>query len=495
LSNQQSFRTLPWVVFAAALIAYLLTLLVSGRLCVPDDIFYKCAGLHWAVDGHFAAPELTGRLHVDPPLDKIFACYPPAYPFLFAIYTKIVGFGWRQLMFFDALIHAGLCVMLALATRRLLQLASAPSDWLAPVIGLVAIPLGNVGRPDELAMIFGLGALIARLDPNRPSLARTMVAGVLLGLCANVSLVPASIYFTIAVTWLILDLPMRRAIGHLLVMGAIAAVILALAIVPLLIAEPHALRQFRAHAALATGGAKHGLVEIWRWALGYDPYTITLTAAVVCAAIVLLFSARKRESIRLWLRFCAGALIGVLGIVLISDAKWFYLWFAGAWLLVATTVLAMRSPRAPLNRLALLFIAVGVIVGSARFVRERLVIASLPPSQRISAAGARVESLIPPGSRVLTSDYWAILAPSCHVYDERFVSPNVLDRIDYVVVAADFGGQADNPAPVRDELAPYVAAHFQPIDVNAADHVETIFGHPITRGIYGFGACVMKRVR
>src|SRR5690348_16567635 len=105
LASAWTSSVVPWALLSLALLGYLAFILHYGRLFGQDDIFYKAAGFHWATDGHFAAPELTGRLPgANPPLEKVFACYPPGYPFLFVLTVRAFGFGWRQVMCFDAVI-------------------------------------------------------------------------------------------------------------------------------------------------------------------------------------------------------------------------------------------------------------------------------------------------------------------------------------------------------------------------------------------------------
>ena len=172
----------PLVLLAAVLACYLLAHFVFGRFPDYDEIFYKAAGFHWATDGRFAAPELIGRLPFDPPIEQIFAAYPPVYPFLFGVYAKVFGFGWQSVSTFDALVHVGLCVVAAMVVIRLLPTASA---WVAALAGMFVIPLGSLGRPDELAMLFAMIACWLMLGAlNWRSLTAIAIAW---GLCAATS--------------------------------------------------------------------------------------------------------------------------------------------------------------------------------------------------------------------------------------------------------------------------------------------------------------------
>jgi hypothetical protein len=58
--------------------------LIPGRFAVTDEVFYKAAGRNWAMTGHFAAPEIVGRLTQGPPLTEIDFAQPPLYSFFLA---------------------------------------------------------------------------------------------------------------------------------------------------------------------------------------------------------------------------------------------------------------------------------------------------------------------------------------------------------------------------------------------------------------------------
>lgn len=107
------------VIFVVVLATYLVLVAVHGRLFNIDEVFYKAAGGNWAVLGRFAAPELTGRLLFNPPIEKVFACYPPRYPISFGLFVRTFGFGYTQLCLFDALIRVARCVVTACTARRI----------------------------------------------------------------------------------------------------------------------------------------------------------------------------------------------------------------------------------------------------------------------------------------------------------------------------------------------------------------------------------------
>ena len=175
-------RTTPgagWYLILALLsLLYAAVEIVPGRFPVTDEVFFKSAGRNWAATGNFAAPELDGRLDEGPPLSTIYFAQPPVYTFAFALYTKLVGFGPRRCISFDVLIHLAL-VWTALLVG--LQLFNLPLK-VAMCSAALMLPLGDVGRPDEMGIVL---AFAAALVFNAGATAR---AGILLGVCGAMSL-------------------------------------------------------------------------------------------------------------------------------------------------------------------------------------------------------------------------------------------------------------------------------------------------------------------
>lgn len=160
--------------------------LTKGRFPSIDDVFFKAAGHSWALESRFAAPELRG-FPVSPPVEKIFAVYPPVYSLLFGYYTKLVGFGWRQVAVFDVLIHIVLTLLACAVILRLSGRGSRASQ-ISLIAALCLLPLGTLGRPDELSICACLFAfLVASAKRFALPLAST-VCGILIGVAFTTSL-------------------------------------------------------------------------------------------------------------------------------------------------------------------------------------------------------------------------------------------------------------------------------------------------------------------
>ena len=103
------------ILFVLGCIAYLAFLMEFGRPFATDESFYKGPGLNWAKGGAWAAPEQHGFGGYRPGLDEVFLAYPPGYSFGFGVIVKVLGFGWRQCVFYDGFIH--ICLTVRINTR------------------------------------------------------------------------------------------------------------------------------------------------------------------------------------------------------------------------------------------------------------------------------------------------------------------------------------------------------------------------------------------
>ena len=101
---------------------YVIAAVLIGHFPLLDVIPFKAAGLHWALSGHFAAPEMRGFQDLRPPLEDIYFAHLPGYVFVFGLFVKLFGFGPRQCLLYDALIHA----WLGMAQMQLSQTSNDP---------------------------------------------------------------------------------------------------------------------------------------------------------------------------------------------------------------------------------------------------------------------------------------------------------------------------------------------------------------------------------
>jgi hypothetical protein len=459
-----------------------------GRFPTIDEVFFKAPGREWATTGRFAAPELTGLPFlqgIEPPVDEVWFVHPPGYPFVFGLYTRLVGFGPTPCIVFDALIHGLLAFLTWLLTRRLGDGLPNPLCFL---VAVAVLPLGvtTLSRPDELAMCLGMAGLLLLLRP-KAGLTTMALSGLLFGLCAATFVGTALLLGIIGLTLLPAHSRYRATIVW---MGVATSTCLA-AIAPILVAHPGAYRQYLAHSAahVAQGNFLSALFTHWE----YEDFHRSITLLCVVVATVGAMTRTPLMSWRLWRKLWLGPALAIAVVALLLPNKLYYLWFVGPWMMAAAAITGRAA--APfahqlLLRVAAVFVLAFYAIAVASFLRQTLTMIMLPPSQRLHFNADFVRQSVPPGSRVVTDHYWWSLAQDRKVYD-RYFSQVRPEEIDYVVlIGDDASGQvvlSDVPA-----LPPGSLARFELIHDNVNTQPPRLFGRPIP-GASGFGAAVLRR--
>jgi len=501
LSNTDSIRSRTdlrrVLVLFVTVAAYVGLWAALGRFVSVDEVFFKSPGRHWARTGRFAAPELTGFLgdvitDDTPGVEEVWLAQPPGYSLAFGLFVRVFGFGPRQCVTFDALIHGVLVVLTYVLAR-----VTAPelSAGTACAVAIALLPVGVFGRPDELAMCFGMVALILWGHPA-PGYARSAGAALVLGLCGATSVGAALMIGILGLTQLLYS---RLTVARKLVSGligiAVGLAVLALTILPIELAHPSAYRQYLAHAA---GHLGHG--SFWNALFGHWQYERFHRSLLFGTALIALLALARRHSRQTWNAWCRrwlGPAVAMSLLAVFFPDKLYYVWFIGPWMVIAAVASAREMwPALPgITRRAVVAVALccyGVAI--APFCREVLTMATLPAAQRLRVAAERLDRLIPAGSSVMTSDYWWVLADRCRVYDPYF-SRLPLEQIEYIVLRGDGSG---NSTAVRD-LPEYARAEvescYRAIDDNINTHPLSILGVTIPNSAQGFGALVLKRVK
>ena len=257
-------RSLYWPLFRGRPLLPLLLLLSAFfviEFAYPnfpgvDEVFFKSAGLNLSKGGAFAAPELEGFLHADPPLEQVFFVYPPLYPWLFGQWTHATGFGWAACVGYDALISAGLALIIfgladAVAGELLGPVSVRRRAALAFLAALLTLLFGHGGRPDELGMALGFANAWwlfrpPASSPRQPGV--TFVSGVLAGLmlCTSPGVFLAFMPF-LAALWLRRVNDMREIAPSLVAAGLGGGLAAALCLTPFFLVHPHFYQQFFQH--------------------------------------------------------------------------------------------------------------------------------------------------------------------------------------------------------------------------------------------------------
>jgi hypothetical protein len=508
-------RSIYWPLFRGRPLLPLLLLLAAFfviEFAYPnfpdgDQITFKSAGLNLSQGGAFAAPQLEGFLHADPPLEQAFFIYPPIYPWLFGQWTRATGFGWAACVGYDALISAGLALIIfgladAVAGELLGPVSVRRRAALAFLAALLTLFFGHGWRPDELGMALGFANAWwlfrpPASSPRQPGV--TFVSGMLTGLmlCTSPGVFLAFMPF-LAALWLRRVNDMREIAPSLVAAGLGGGLATALCLTPLFLAHPHFYRQFFQHvqANILNVGVRGKLAALSD-ALQipqHGVFILIATVPVLCLGMVTLWRIG-----RIWemLALIVAPLVG-FGLTVLY-ASHFYWWFLQPWfLLVAMLVTAdfwwNRRSR-PLATVAVGWLAIWLTVASAWPAKNYLVRVTLTPEQRLTPNVQKLRELIPTGARVLTSTGWWALGNDRSVYDPTFSDIQDLARIEYFVT--DGNGTGQPGAWARPRNARYDAMVRESFEVISDTLPRTpfqFFGLRITKGAYGFGTVVLRRV-
>ncbi len=196
-----------------------------------------------------------------------------------------------------------------------------------------------------------------------------------------------------------------------------------------------------------------------------------------------------------WRRLWLGPLLGLVFLAVFLPDKIYYTWFLGPWMIVAAVV-TWRGAVSRLHPVAVRGVALGVLAFSAiavgPFAKNLLMMGTLPPSQTLDVNARLIRELIPPGSTVLTDDYWWVLADDCRVYDLYFARPDP-EAVDFIILTGNGSGDPEVVREVPASLAEYARCHFRPVRNNINTHNLSFFGKMLPHTAFGFGALVLER--
>ena len=471
-----------------------------------DEIFFKSAGLNLSKGGAFAAAELEGFLHADPPLEQVFFVYPPLYPWLFGQWTHATGFGWAACVGYDALISAGLALIIfglanAVAGELLGPVSVRRRAALAFLATLLTLLFGHRGRPDELGMALGFANAWwlfrpPASSPRQPSV--TFVSGVLAGLmlCTSPGVFMTFMPF-LAALWLRRVNDMREVAPSLIAAGLGGGLAAALCLTPFFLLHPHFYQQFlQSFQVQVSRGWSYSIFSSYAWhSSPQSHFILSATVPVLCLGMVTLWRTR-----RIWemLALIVAPLVG-FGLMCFTYAPHYYWWFLQPWfLLVAMVVTAdfwwNRRSR-PLATVSVVWLAIWLTVASAWPAKNFLVRVTLTPEQRLTPNVQKLRELIPTGARVLTSIGWWALGNDRSVYDPKFSDIRDLARIEYFVTDSNGPVQLGGWAwPGNARYDAMVRESFEVISDTLPRTPFQFFGVRITKGAYGFGTVVLRRV-
>jgi hypothetical protein len=126
-------------------------------------------------------------------------------------------------------------------------------------------------------------------------------------------------------------------------------------------------------------------------------------------------------------------------------------------------------------------------------VRHHLIFLGLPAEQRYAHNEAIVRKIIPPGSSVISSDFWWGLANDHRVYDIGFGYPPPKE-VDYCILTQNDTGIPGRTQTFRPYIAGYVQNHFVVVRDDLNRQPVIIAGVPLNDSSYGFGGLVLAQM-
>jgi hypothetical protein len=492
-TRAQLFR--PATAVAVSCLIYLAIAFLVGRFPVTDEVFFKSAGRQWAAGAGFGAPELRGALgDVQPPVTEVFFLHPPMYPFSFGVWTRIFGFGARQCILFDASVHVLLTALtFGLAWRTFSSLGRA-RGWLAACAAVAILPLGTAGRPDELATCFSLLAWFLLLAPNLRAL-HMVSAGVALGFSLGTSSGAAMSTGIVALT-ILLRAPrgLRGAVRRCVLFAAGTILGITIALGPLLAAHPNALNQYLTHARFLV--KRVSILNAWAEARPHATKYYTFLIGTFVAGLLATALIGTRRAWRTWADYGLGASIYLFGLGAFLALRNTYTWFIGPWILLAAVHMTFLLATMPDKRKRAILPAALLVAGYASFavyfVKETIVVATLPPAQRLDAAAARLRSEIPAGATVLTKDLWWFLGERNTTYEPMFSHPPE-SAIDYVALSANGSGVPGRAVPLdQNAWSASFTSRMMEVANDLPRQPTRVLGLRITNSAYGFGSVVYR---
>jgi hypothetical protein len=455
--------------------------------------------------GAFAAPELEGFLHVDPPIERIYFVYPPVYTWLFGQWTRVTGFGWAACVGYDALISAVLALIVyglaGVVADKLLGPPSVPRrTTFALVPALLTLLFRQVARPDELGMVLGFAnawwLLLPRSSSPRWPVV-SFISGILVGLmlCTSAGVFLAFIPF-LAALWL-LGGDNEREIAPSLAAAAMGiGLVAAISLTPFFLLDPHFYQQSFQHLQSEIFGRGFasmlsGALQLFRERV----FILLATVPVFCLGMITLWrTGRIRETLALFV----APLVG-FGLVFFVRQWAAYWWFLQPWFLLVAVIVAAdfwwsRHPRL-VATMVVGWLATWVAVASIWPAKDYLVRMTLAPEQGLTTNVKKLRALIPKGAGVLTANGWWALGNDRSVYHPWHSDIQDLARIEYFVTDSNGTGKPGVwVGPTNPRYDAMLRESFDVISDTLPRTPLRLFGLRITNSAYGFGTLVMRRV-
>ena len=489
----------------ASLVIFFALEFLYPRFPEIDEEFFKSAGRNLSAGHSFSAPELENfsyLSHLVPPVQRIFFAHPPVYSWLFGQAVRLLGFGWKVCVTYDALISAALSVCVFGLARRLSKMMMGPENG-PPRTALLLLPalftllLRQPGRPDELAMTLSCANLwVLSMGPF--GVGTALVSGFLVGLtlCTSTG-VWIGFLPLIGGFWVMhanrVRLPLLLALS---IAGAVGAA--AICLVPLYLIEPTFYHQFFQHARVVVeSSTRIRITEAVELAWRVAPLRLLVmiaTLPLLCLGLFRSWSVRPRiETLTIYVAPIAGFLL--LLYLRSSHTYWWFLqpWFLTIALLVAARPWEKERKWSSLAATAWLVLWLsGAMLWPAKGYVARM---SLPSNQRIAVSEERLRQVIPVNATVLTLNGWWTLAHDRTVLDPNTSDIDDLRRIDYFVADGNGTGTPGTwSEPANPRYKALLRSEFEVIRDDLPRERVQILGRAVSASAYGFGSIVLRRI-
>ena len=344
------------------------------------------------------------------------------------------------------------------------------------------------GRPDEMGALlamFGAAILLRDLSARRAA-----AAGVLFALSAGTSLVAAAI-LTVWPLRAFIEQRRRAAFAAAGIFAVCGGIVFFLVMLPMILIMPNGIAQLAHHAGdLVRTTYSYAIANSLRY--GRSHY-LSASAALVIAAAHALHALRSR-SWKPWMALWLPPLAALGALLIFLPVKYYYIWIVGPSLFAAAACALAMLPWRTSARTAIAVIAILFWCAAAsRFALMSLVRATFPPGQKMNENVALIHRMIPPGSGVMTYDFWPALAESPYRTYSTEANPRWSD-VDYIVLTGNGSGTPGQPQALRPEQLGYVQQHYTAIYDNLNRKPFRI-GPLRTNSAWGYGPLIMKRSR
>ncbi|MFM8268965.1 MAG: hypothetical protein ACKN9V_02160 [Pseudomonadota bacterium] len=431
------------VLFGALVLVALETILevhVSGT----DVFLFKEAGINLATKGKFVASFLPHMMFGE---ERPFAYYPPLYPFIFGIWSWIVGVGLKQSLFFDSLLTIGrTLLMLRLVVPTLPESFFSKKQWAIRwgaglLFCLLSLVSTDQDRPDELALIWGL-LLCFSLNSEKPLRLKIPLSAMFLAFVGATSPACGVLFAIVVGVW---SLTQTRSISCLLGIGIGSLFFWGLTVMPVLLHDMTSGIRFSKQAGISSFPYLRYLPNSWTLndllrAWGSDlnrflgsgkSYLFVSLGTLSLAPFLLLHYRSPRLEMRQVLLIAA--IIYTLIVPLVWTLQPYYLWFGS---IVLMTGIFQYQNKLKLKMQALLLVSSFVFLTPLFFWESKCVLNALevPKSEQLEEIRKAVLAEIEPQARMaVTHDQYFTFRPLKEVVNVDYWMHEA-NRLDYLYI-------------------------------------------------------------